>query len=99
MKWNGNTGLALLLIASGLLILLSKLTGGGWNVMEWLMPAAMVGLGFYGIQSGRKKIGWIVMTVGLFFLACKLWGIVAFLLPFALVWLGWTLLKRRGAYD
>ncbi|HZG56530.1 LiaF transmembrane domain-containing protein [Paenibacillus sp.] len=96
MKWNRNTGLAAALIAVGVLILLSRV---GVDVFGWLVPLAMLGLGYYGIRNGRQTIGWIVLIVGLLALAGKLWALAAFLAPVLLIWFGWTLLKRRKAYE
>ncbi len=96
MKWNRNTGLAVALIAVGALILLNRI---GLDVFGWLIPLAMLGLGYYGIRHGRQTIGWIVLTIGLLALVGKLWTIAAFLAPIALIWFGWTMLKRRKVYE
>jgi len=96
MKWNRNTGLAFGLIAVGALILLNRI---GIDVFGWLVPLAMIGLGYYGIRNGRQTIGWIVLTIGLLAFVGKMWAIVAFLAPIALIWFGWTMLKRRKAYE
>lgn len=96
MNWNRNTGLAVLLIAVGVMVLLNLL---GVNVFGWLMPLIMIGLGYYGIRQGRATIGWIVLILGILGLVGKLWGIIAFLVPIVLIWYGWTLLKRRNIYE
>lgn len=96
MKWNRNSILATALIAIGVLMLLNWI---GFDVFGWLIPLAMIGLGYYGIRHGRQTIGWIVMILGLLGLVGKLWAIAAFLAPIALIWIGWTLLKGRKAYE
>jgi len=94
MKRNSNTGLSILLIVSGALILL-----GLFDIAPgWLIPVAMVVLGYYGIRSGRSTAGWIVMILGLIFLLGKLWGIIAFLVAVGLIWFGWSLLKQRRTH-
>lgn len=92
MRLNRNTGLAALLIGLGVMVLLNQL---GVNVFSWLVPIALVGLGYYGIRQGRSTIGWVVLIIGLLGLMGKLWGLIALLLPIVLIWYGWTLLKRR----
>jgi lia operon protein LiaI len=99
MKWSRNAALAVFLIACGVMILLSRFGIEFDNVFEWLFPIIMVGLGYYGIRHGRSTMGWIVMTLGLIFLAGQMWGIIAFLVPIALIWFGWTMLRRRKAYE
>jgi len=96
MKRNSNLGLAVLLIACGAIILLSLFRFEG--LLGWLIPIAMVVLGYYGIRNGRSTIGWIVFILGFIFLLGKLWGIIAFLLSVAFIWVGWSLLKRRKMY-
>ncbi|MCI3920059.1 hypothetical protein MO973_07405 [Paenibacillus sp. TRM 82003] len=99
MKWNRNTGLAVLLMAAGGMILLSMLGVHFGHVFEWLFPLAMVGLGYYGVRHGRSTIGWIVLSIGLLILVGQMWGFLAFLVPVALIWFGWSLLRRRKAYE
>ena len=96
MKWNRNTGLAVALIAIGAMILLHRL---GLDVFGWVVPLAMIALGYYGIRIGRQKIGWIVLLIGSLALLGNLWGLIAFLAPIALIAFGWTMLKRRKAYE
>ena len=96
MKWNRQTGLAAALIAIGVMILLHRL---GLDVFGWIVPLAMIGLGYYGIRIGRSTIGWVVLLVGALALLCNLWGLIAFLAPIALIAFGWMMLKRRKAYQ
>ncbi|WP_199620654.1 LiaF transmembrane domain-containing protein [Paenibacillus alkalitolerans] len=96
MKWNGKMGLGIALIAVGGLFLLSKLGLPTGNLLHAIIPAAMVLLGWYGIKHGRSTIGWIVLTIGLIGLIGMLSGWIAVLLPIALIWAGWSLLKSRS---
>ncbi|GFZ80566.1 hypothetical protein GCM10008018_27520 [Paenibacillus marchantiophytorum] len=95
-----NTGLAALLIAFGALILLNKL---GFHlgpfigsVMGYVIPIAMVGLGYVGIQRG-SKIGWLIAGIGGVILLGKLAGWVIILLAIGLIGYGVSMLTRRTA--
>lgn len=96
MKWNGKLGMALLLIALGAIILLGKLGLHVGNLLGAIFPIIMIGLGWYGIKHGRSTIGWIVLTIGLIALIGALSGLLAFLIPIALIWFGWSMLKNRS---
>lgn len=96
MKWNGKIGLAVLLIGAGALILLRKLGLPVGDVMEVIIPALMVFLGWYGIKHGRSTIGWIVLTIGLIALLGALSGLIALVLPIVLILIGWSMLKSRS---
>lgn len=96
MKWNGKTGLALLLIAAGALILLSKIGLPVGNLLHAIFPIVMIVLGWYGIKHGRAAIGWIVLTIGFIILLGMMSGLLAIILPIALILIGWSLLKNRS---
>ncbi|WP_274366207.1 LiaF transmembrane domain-containing protein [Paenibacillus thermotolerans] len=96
MKWNGKTGLALLLIALGAIILLGKLGLHVGHLFGAIFPIIMIALGWYGIKHGRSTIGWIVLTIGLIGLIGALSGILAILIPVAIIWFGWLMLKNRS---
>lgn len=96
MNRSSNPVMAILLIACGVIILLSLF---GWEgLMSWLIPLAMVGLGIYGIRSGRSTAGWIVFVLGLVFLLGKMWGIFALIVSIAFIWIGWSLLSRKRMF-
>lgn len=100
MKMNKNTGLAFLLIAFGILVLLGKLGPGlGW-LMSWIVPAGMVFLGYLGLRNGRTVIGTILMAIGLLVLLGKFAGLLWYLFPVIIIGIGVYLLtnKKSGAY-
>lgn len=96
MKWNGKTGLALLLIALGAIILLGKLGMHVGHLFGAIFPVIMIALGWYGIKHGRSTIGWIVLTIGLIALIGAMSGLLAIVIPIALIWFGWSMLKKRS---
>lgn len=96
MRWNAKNGWAIALILCGGFLLLRAFGLHIGLLMGWLVPAAMVLLGYYGVKQGRSTIGWIVLTIGLIVLAAKFWGVVAFLLPVVLIWAGWRMLKTNA---
>ncbi|MNP84352.1 hypothetical protein D3C76_1836230 [compost metagenome] len=56
----------------------------------------LVALGYYGIKSGRKIIGWVVLFIGVMALISKLSWIIGPLLGIALVVWGISVLKGRS---
>lgn len=95
MKLKGNSGLALLLIGCGALILLAKIGFGLGYLMSYLFPIALLGLGYYGIRNGSKFFGWVIFVIGLFALLGKFSGLFAIIFAAALIYFGITLLKRK----
>ncbi|UJF32849.1 LiaF transmembrane domain-containing protein [Paenibacillus hexagrammi] len=96
-----NSGLAVLLIAFGALILLHKF---GYHmgpfigsIMGYVIPLAMVGLGYVGIKNG-SKFGWIIAVLGAIILLGKLAGWAIILLAIGLIVYGVSLLTRRSQY-
>ena len=83
MSMDRSKGLALVLIAAGLLICLHQL-GGHVHLMGLLFPAAMLGLGYVGIKNG-KKIGWFIAGLGGLILTIKLSGLLAIAFAVCLV--------------
>jgi hypothetical protein len=99
MRLNRNSGFALILILFGGLILLNKL-GIGLHIgymmhhfMGWLIPLAMVGIGYYGITRG-SKIAWIITIIGAFILLGKMSGFLVILMAIGLIAFGVSMLKR-----
>jgi len=93
-----NTGLAFLLIAFGALILLHKIgihTGPFiGSIMAYVIPLAMVGLGYVGIKNG-SKFGWIIAGLGIIILLGKLAGWIIILLAIGLIAYGFSMLSNR----
>ncbi|MRN56433.1 LiaF transmembrane domain-containing protein [Paenibacillus monticola] len=96
---NGN-GLAIVLIAIGAIMLMGVLPHLIHGIFGILFPVLMVALGYYGIKSGHKIIGWVVLFIGIMTLISKLSWIIGPLLGIALVVWGISVLKgkRRGTY-
>ncbi|PYI50887.1 LiaF transmembrane domain-containing protein [Paenibacillus flagellatus] len=95
MKLNKNSGLAILLIACGALILLGKVGFGIGHLMSYLLPVAMLGLGYLGIRNGSKFFGWVIFVIGLFALIGKFSGLFAILFAAGLIYFGITILKKK----
>lgn len=94
MRMNGKTGFALLLIAFGILLLLNKFgLGLGW-LMGYIIPLAMVGIGYIGIKNGNKFFGWLIFIIGLIALLGKFSGIIGFVVAAGLIIYGVSLLKQ-----
>lgn len=89
------SGLAILLIAFGALIILNKfgihLLG---PIMSYLIPIAMVGLGYIGIKNG-SKFGWIIAGLGAIILLGKLSGWIMIALAIGLIAYGVSMLKSN----
>lgn len=101
MKLNRHSGFALILILFGGLILLNKLGimfgyhhgNLASHFMGWLIPLAMVGLGWYGIARG-SKIAWVITILGAIILLGKMSGLIIIVLAVALIAFGISMLKR-----
>lgn len=97
MRLNGKTGFALLLIAFGILLVLDKVgLSLGW-IMGYIIPIAMVGLGYIGIKSGNKFFGWVIFIIGFIALLGKFSGLIGFLFAVGLILYGVSLLKKSRA--
>lgn len=95
MRLNGKSGLALLLIGCGALILLGKIGLGLGFLMGYLFPIALLGLGYYGIRNGNKFFGWAIFVVGLIALLGKFSGLFAIIFAVGLICFGVTVLKKK----
>jgi hypothetical protein len=102
MRLNRHAGFALILILFGGLILLNKVGAmigfhHGYSLthhfMSWVVPLAMVGLGWYGITRG-SKIAWIITIIGALILLGKMSGLFIILMAVALIAFGVSMLKR-----
>jgi hypothetical protein len=91
---NNKAVLPLILIAFGALIIMNKfgihLLG---PIMGYLVPVAMVGLGYLGIRRG-SKLGWIIAGIGGVILLGKLSGWLVILLAIGLILYGLSMLKK-----
>ncbi|MDP4098380.1 hypothetical protein OIN60_16735 [Paenibacillus sp. P96] len=100
MRMDRNKSLAILLIVVGALILLSNFTPAfGYllhEIMSYLIPMAMIVLGYYGIRSGNRVIGWVILILGLLILIGKLSWLIGPLLAVGLIIFGISLLRGRG---
>lgn len=99
MKINKNTGFALMLILFGVMILFSSL---GINIlgglMGYLVPIAMIALGWYGIKRGSNFFGWIILVIGIIALLGKLTWLFGLLLAVGIIAVGVSMLKKRHSY-
>lgn len=97
MQNRKGNGLAIALIVIGAVMLLGVLPHLIHGIFGILFPVLLVALGYYGIKSGRKIIGWVVLFVGVMALISKLAWIIGPLLGIALVVWGISVLKgKRG---
>lgn len=96
MRLNRHSGLALLLIFFGALILLNKVGLDVGDVMEYVFPIALVGLGWLGINNGRSVIGWILLVFGGVILIGKLSGFIAIAVAIGFICFGVSLLKKKS---
>lgn len=96
MSMDRSKGLALVLITAGILICLHQF-GSHIHFMGFLLPAAMLGLGYVGIKNG-KKIGWFFAGLGGLILTIKLSGFIAIAFAVCLVVYGAHLLKKRNEF-
>jgi hypothetical protein len=92
---NNKLFLPLILIAVGALIIMNKfgihLLG---PIMGYVVPIAMVALGYLGIKRGNK-LGWIIAGLGGVILLGKLAGWLVIILAIGLILYGLSMLKRR----
>lgn len=96
MAINKTSGLAVLLIVIGALLLLDKIGFGLGDLLEFLFPVLLIGLGGLGILNGKKWIGWTLLIIGCIMLLGHLSGLIGFIIAIVLIVYGFRLLKRRG---
>ncbi|WP_028593982.1 LiaF transmembrane domain-containing protein [Paenibacillus assamensis] len=97
MERKGNT-IALLLIGIGGIILLSKL---GWllgGLMEYLIPIALIALGYYGVKAGNRFFGGLFIIIGAFSLIGELAWFIGLIIAIAMIGFGVKMLKNRRDY-
>lgn len=94
MEAGKKSGLAFILIVMGALILLGKL-GILSQLFGFVMPLALIGLGYVGIKNGKTKFGWLFAAIGCFILFVKLSGFFVLVFAAAMICWGISLLKKR----
>jgi hypothetical protein len=94
MAFTKKSGLALLLILLGSVVLFNKL-GMHIHLMGFIIPLAIAGLGVVGIQNG-KKIGWVFTILGIVILVTKLSWLIAIFFGVALIGYGLSMLKGHA---
>lgn len=95
MQRKQGNGLAVVLIVLGAVMLLGIALPLIHGIFRLLFPILLVVLGYYGIKSGRKIIGWVLMFIGVMTLISKLSWIIGPLLGVALIVWGISTLKGR----
>lgn len=96
MKSKGNSGFAILLIGFGALILAGKLGFGLGHLMGYVLPLAMMVLGWVGIQRGRTFIGWVLLVLGVIILLGKVSGLIGLIVAIGMIGYGVTMLKKAA---
>lgn len=86
-------GFAILLIFVGVLVVINGFGFHTGHLMSYLIPIAMIGLGYLGIINGKKVIGLIIGGLGALILLGKLSGL---LIAVGLIGYGVYLLKRNS---
>ncbi|MEC0246499.1 LiaF transmembrane domain-containing protein [Paenibacillus chitinolyticus] len=92
MKRNPNMGLAIVLIAFGAWLILSKLGIHLGPIMSYLIPIGMIVVGYFGIQRG-SKLGWVIALLGIFALLGKMTTLFIILIAVAMIAFGVSMLK------
>lgn len=95
MKRNGGSGFAILLIGCGAIILLGSLGFGLGHLMGYIIPLAMVLLGWVGVQRGSKFFGWLLMVVGAIILLGKFSGLIGLIVAVGMIGYGVSMLRKR----
>ncbi|GIQ68382.1 hypothetical protein DUZ99_00920 [Xylanibacillus composti] len=87
---------ALILIGLGLLIILNRFGLGLGPLMGWIIPLALIGLGYIGIKNNRSFFGWVLLIIGLISLLGKFAGLMGLIIAVALIWYGISILRKGG---
>jgi lia operon protein LiaI len=98
MKWNGKSGFALILIACGALILMGRLGWAFGHLMSFIIPVAMIVLGYLGLSNGKKFLGLILMVIGTIILLGKLSGLIGIVIAVAMIGYGISMIKKKAVY-
>lgn len=96
MELNGKNMWAFILIGIGLLIIAGHIGFGLGTLLSWLVPLALIGLGYYGIKNNRSFFGWLLMIIGLFGIASKFAGFFGIIIAICLIGYGVSMLRKRN---
>ncbi|MBR2569351.1 MAG: hypothetical protein IKE34_09220 [Paenibacillus sp.] len=88
-----NNVMALVLIAFGALILLGKLAPFLGGLFGYLIPIALIALGYYGIKAGNSFFGWVFLIIGAIGLIGKFSWLIGIIFAGALIFWGVSMLK------
>lgn len=97
MNKKGNT-LAIVLIVLGGLFLLSKMDFLLGGLLGYLVPIALVGLGYYGIRAGNKLLGWTFIIAGAISLIGKFAWLFGIIIGALLILWGVAMLVGKRKY-
>jgi lia operon protein LiaI len=95
MRMNGKSGFAFVLIALGALLLIGNIGFGLGYLLSYLIPIALIILGYIGIKNGKKFIGWVILIIGAMSLIGKFGSILGFVVAAGIIMYGISLLKRN----
>jgi lia operon protein LiaI len=99
MQINKKSGLALVLIALGVLTLLNGFGFIGGSIMGILIPLAIMVLGYIGIRHGKSLLGWSLFIIGFIILLGKFSGLIGLIISLGLIFYGLSLFKKsKNAY-
>jgi hypothetical protein len=87
-------GFPLILIVLGVWFILNIFGVHLSPLMGYIVPIAMIGLGYLGIRN-RSKFGWIFAVLGAMILLGKLAGWLIIILAIGLIVYGLTMLTKR----
>ncbi|MBP1992956.1 LiaF transmembrane domain-containing protein [Paenibacillus eucommiae] len=94
MSINKKSGLALLLIFFGTFVLFRSF-GFHFDLMGYVVPIAIAGLGYVGIKNG-KKVGWFFAIFGLLLLSFKLSWLFSIVFAVLLIGFGVSMIKKQS---
>ncbi|WP_166240725.1 LiaF transmembrane domain-containing protein [Paenibacillus turpanensis] len=97
MKWNKSTGLGVLLIGLGGIIVLDRFGLKIGTIMEWLFPFVFVALGYAAVRKGRGLLGWPLIAVGLLMLTQAMSWFIGFAVAAGFIAGGFYLLKKSNS--
>lgn len=94
MQRNSKSGLAIILIALGALILFDKIGFAFGHLMGYLIPLAMILFGYIGVRNGNKFFGWLLLIIGLIIMLGKLSGLIGLAIAVGMIVYGISLFKK-----
>lgn len=92
MQKKSNT-LAIVLIVLGGFLLLSKMGFLLGGLLGYLLPFALIALGYYGVKAGNKFFGWLFIIIGAFSLIGKFSWLFGIIIAVGLIIWGVSLLS------